>query len=394
MKTKSARAWLVAAALICAAASQAPVRAAEPLDVNVVLSLTGQGAFLGQGEQQALNLAEKVANDSGGIGGRPLHFVFHDDETNPQVAVQLVSGIVAQNPAVVLGSSLVATCRAMAPLMKDGPVMYCFSPGIHPDPGSYVFSANVSTLDLAEATIRYFRLKGWTRIAFMFTTDATGQDAENGYKNILARPENSAMKTVEIGHFNTTDVSVSAQIEKIKAANPQAFISWSTGSPTATIFRGMVQAGLDVPLGTGDGNMTYAQMKQYADFLPKQLYIASSEWPVRDPALLSPAMAAKSKEFYDAYKAAGAQPDISAQLAWEPAMIIIHALKTLGPTATATQLRDYISHLKDFAGVDGTYNFEKVPQRGLDISDTIVTRWSAAAKTWQPVSKPTGIPLK
>jgi branched-chain amino acid transport system substrate-binding protein len=105
-------------------------------------------------------------------------------------------------------------------------------------------------------------------------------------------------------------------------------------------------------------------------------------------------MAAKSKEFYDAYKAAGAQPDISAQLAWEPAMIVIHALKTLGPTATATQLRDYISHLKDFAGVDGVYNFEKVPQRGLDISDTIVTRWSAEAKTWQPVSKTTGIPLQ
>jgi len=393
MKAKVVGAWAFALALTWIPASTAPVRAAEPFDVNVILSLTGQGAFLGQGEQQALRLAEKTANGAGGIAGRPLRFVFHDDETNPQTAVQLVSTILAQKPAIILGSSLVATCRAMAPLMQNGPVEYCFSPGVHPEPGSYVFSANVSTLDLANATVRYFHLKGWKQLALLFSTDATGQDAENGLKQILAMPENSDMKVVEVGHFNTTDVSVSAQIEKIKAAAPQSFISWSTGAPTATIFRGMVQAGLDVPYGTGDGNMTYAQMTQYASFLPQQLYIASSEWPIRDEALLPPAMAAKHKQFYDAFETIGAKPDISAQLAWEPAMVVIHALQTLGPAASATQIRDFIAHLKGFAGVDGIYDFEKVPQRGLDISDTIVTRWSPEAKTWQAVSKPTGVPL-
>jgi branched-chain amino acid transport system substrate-binding protein len=367
--------------------------AADPYSINSILALTGPGAFLGKGEQQALQLAEKAVNARDGIRGRPLKFIFHDDQTNPQVTVQLAGEILGAKPAVLLGSTLVATCRAIGPLMKDGPVEYCHSPGIHPEAGSYVFTAGVSTLDLANALVRYFRLKGWKRIALMFSTDASGQDAENGLKSVLALPENREMQIVETAHFNITDVSVAAQIENVKAANPQCFIAWSTGTPIGTIFRAMVQAGLDVPTGTTDGNMTYAQMTQYANFLPKQLYIPASQWVVRDAALLAPAVMEKNEEFYNAFQEAGAQPDIASELAWEPAMIVAHALRTLGPNATAPQLRDFIAHLRDFAGVNGIYDFTKEPQRGLDVSATVVTRWSPQAKTWQVVSKPTGVPL-
>ncbi len=34
-----------------------------------------------------------------------------------------------------------------------------------------------------------------------------------------------------------------------------------------------------------------------------------------------------------------------------------------------------------------------MPQRGLDVSDTVVTRWAPAKNIWEIVSKPTGIPL-
>ncbi|MBV8537661.1 MAG: ABC transporter substrate-binding protein, partial [Alphaproteobacteria bacterium] len=274
-----------------AAGAATPANAAEPYQIDAVLSLTGPGAFLGKGEQQALELVEKSVNDSGGLKGRPLHFVFHDDQTSPQVGVQITSGLVAKKPAVIVGSSLVAICRAMQPLTKSGPVDYCFSPGLHPAPGDYAFSPSVSTTDLADAVVRYFRMKGWTRLAFMFSTDATGQEFESEVKSTLAEPENKDMKAVAAEHFATSDVSVSAQIQTIKAANPQAFIAWSTGTPIATIFRGMIQAGLDVPMATTDGNMTYAQMKQYHDFLPKQLYIPAGQFIARDTTGQPPAVA-------------------------------------------------------------------------------------------------------
>jgi len=366
--------------------------AAEPYEIHAILPLTGGAAFLGTGEQKSLELVEKSANAAGGIAGRPVKFVFQDDQSSPQVGVQLAGDVIATKPAVMLGSSLVAICRAMGPLMKDGPVEYCLSPGIHPDKG-YVFTASVSTLDLANALIRYFRMKGWTRLALMFSTDATGQDAENGIKGVLALPENKAMQVVTTEHFNTTDVSVAAQIEDVKAKNPQAFIAWSTGTPIGTIFRGITAAGLDVPTATTDGNMTYAQMKQYADFLPKQLYIPAAEWVVRDAKLLDPAVAKAHAEFYKRFDEAGLKPDISAELGWDAGEIVIAALRKLGPAATAPQVRDFIQNLKGFAGVNGVYDFPKVPQRGLDVSNAVVTRWSPKAQTWEVVSKPAGVPL-
>jgi branched-chain amino acid transport system substrate-binding protein len=375
-------------------AGSVPARAAEPYPINVVVPLTGSGAFLGQGEKKALELAEKSANDAGGIKGRPLQFIFHDDQSNPQVGVQLASGIVAQKPAVLLGSSLVAVCRAIAPLMKnDGPVHYCFSPGLHPPPGSYSFTASVSTYDLADLAIRYFRQKGWTRLAFLFSADATGQDAENGFNKILAMPENKDMKVVANAHFNITDVSVAAQIESIKAAQPQAFVAWSTGTPIATVFRGMIQANFNVPMATTDGNMTYQQMKNYASFLPEQLFIPAGQYVIRDSSLVPPAVAKEQAEFNRVFDDAGVKPDEPSELAWQPAMIVIHALQTLGPGASAEQIRDFIANLQNYPSIDGMLDFKKVPQRGLAVDNAVMTLWNKQKQVWQVVSKPGGAPL-
>src|SRR6202521_1255672 len=151
---------VVAALLQCVTFASA----ADTQDINVILPLSGGGAFLGKSEQQALSQYEKITNSTGGIHGKPLRFVFHDDQSSPQIAVQLTSEIVAASPAVMIGSAQVAMCNAMAPLLQNGPVAYCLSPGIHPKDGSYVFTSSVSTHDLAAALIRYFRLKGWIKI--------------------------------------------------------------------------------------------------------------------------------------------------------------------------------------------------------------------------------------
>jgi branched-chain amino acid transport system substrate-binding protein len=391
---KTINRWTMLAALALFAAL--PARAAESAyEINVILPLSGNSAFLGKTEQQALVLQEKLINDTGGIHGRPVHFVIRDDESSPQVAVQLTNDVVAKNPPLLLGSSLVAMCNAMAPIVQNGPVMYCFSPGIHPPPGSFVYTANVSTLDLAHALVRFFRLKGWTRLALMTSSDATGQDADRGLASVLALPENHDVTVVEHAHFNPTDVSVAAQLATIKAAKPQAFIAWTTGSPVATVFRAIQEIGLDVPVGTTSGNMTHAEMTQFAAFLPKELYIPSAEWPVGDDprVQLDPAVAAKQKAFYAAYAAAGSSPDEGAGLSWDPTSVLIDALRALPANVTAAQLNAYLQKLQHQPGVNGIYDYVKTPQRGLNLDDTIVTRWNAKSGRWEPVAKPTGVPL-
>jgi len=48
-------------------------------------------------------------------------------------------------------------------------------------------------------------------------------------------------------------------------------------------------------------------------------------------------------------------------------MILVAALRKIGPDATPQQLRTYISGLKNFVGVNGPYDFVKYPQRGLGL---------------------------
>jgi branched-chain amino acid transport system substrate-binding protein len=387
-----ARALALAACALALAAFGA--RAAEPYRINVVLPLTGGASFLGKGEQQALQLFQTLTNQDGGINGQPLEFVFHDDQTSPQNAVQITNGILPEKPAVMLGSSIVAMCNAMAPLLKEGPFAYCLSPGVHPAVGSYQFSTSTDTHALIEALVRYLRSSGMTKIAFMTSTDASGQDAERGFDEVLKLPENSGVQAVERQRFNPTDVSVSAQIERIKAAGPQAFIAWSTGAPIATVFKAVLQAGLDIPMATTNGNQTLAQMHAYKDFLPKTLYIPTSVFlPHEGLFQLDPKVEERQKKFYAAFAAANVKPDNMSVLAWDPANLVVDSLRRLGAKATAQQVKDDLSGLTAAPGLNGIYDFKAVPQRGLTVKNALVSRWEPAADTWKVVSEPTGTPL-
>ena len=379
---------LVAAALVCGLS----VAQAADREINVILPLTGGGAFLGKAQQQALQQLEKATNAEGGIHGQPLKFVFHDDQSSPQVAVQLANQVKAGNPPVILGSALVALCNAMAPLMKEGPLLYCFSPGIHPAEGSFVYSANVSTKELAAALLRYFGAKGWKKIALITSTDASGQDAYKNFKLLFASNDHKDVELVAEAQLNPSDVSAAAQIQRLKGANPDVLVAWSTGGPIGTVFKAIHDAGIELPIATTNGNQTYAQMAQYSAFLPKELYFPSPDFLKSAPPAKPNEVFAAKQAFFKAFEGTDMRPDGSSINAWDPALLLVGALRKLKPDATAEDLRAYFRELKGVAGVDGFYDFKAVPNRGLDESNVVVTRWDAAAQDWVVVSDPLGIP--
>jgi branched-chain amino acid transport system substrate-binding protein len=382
----------VLAALI-AVATVAPAAAAD-YEIPVIVPITGGASFVGSGARDVLHVMQDLFNESGGIAGRKLRFVIRDDQTKPQVAVQLMNEALAGDPPAVLGSSITAMCNAQAPLAANGPVLYCYSPGIHPAPGSFVYSASISTTDLAEALIRFFRLKGWTRIAVVTSTDSSGQDADRGIDAKLQLPENKTVAIVAREHFAPGDVSVAAQIANVVAAKPQAVIAWTTGSGIATIFKAMIQAGLNVPVGTTNGNQAVAQMLQYADFTPKQLYIPSGPFPEHDGIFtLDKRVEAAQHEYYQAMKSHDLPIDNISAISWDATRIVVEALRKLGPKATAAQLRAAIDGMVDYAGIWGTYDFKAFPQRGLGSGNAVVTRWAPQEKRFVWVSEPGGKPL-
>ena len=377
----AAVAALSAASLLFGSTAMA---ADEPVTVPVILPLTGGGAFLGATQQKSLQTLEALVNKDGGIKGRPLKFNFLDDQTSPQVAKQLGSQAQSTSP-IVLGSSLSAMCKAIAPVYDTaGPVNYCLSPAIYPTPGSYVFSTSASTKDLVIATVRFFREKGWKKIAMLATTDASGQDGVDDLAAALKLPENSGVSLVGEERYNPSDVSVTAQVSKIKAAGPQAIILWAPGTPFATGLRALNEAGLDIPVGTTSANQVSKQLEQYASFIPKQLYFPGVTYAANKAQ--TPQVQKAQDTYFAAMKAAGVTTDVQTGMPWDAGLITVAALRKLGPTATGAQVRDYISGLTNFPGILGMYDFKTSPQRGANVNDVVMQLWQPAASNWTLVS--------
>lgn len=382
---RTLRRCAVLALVAALAVSQASAAGADPYEINVILSQTGSAAFLGSEETAALQVLEGVLNKNGGISGRPIKFVIQDDQSNPQIAVQLFNGIQTKKVPLILGSSIVATCSAIAAIAKDGPVIYCFSPGIHPAPG-YLYSSSISTLDLLTASARYFRQRGLKKVAIITTTDATGQEGERTIDAAFATPDGAGEAIVAREHMNVTDISIAAQMAHVKASGAQALIAWATGTPLATILRSAQDVGVDLPILTSSGNLSYSELRGFASFAPRELLFPAS--PGDAPAELPRGSLRNSvASFADAFKAAGTRPDQGHTLSWDPALIAVEALKKVGLNANAGEIKKYLDTFHNWNGINGQYDFRAVPQRGLGPGNVIIVKWNAATDSWSGVSK-------
>jgi branched-chain amino acid transport system substrate-binding protein len=358
--------------------------------MSVIVSQTGPAAFIGTSIKRTLDIVASIVNSRGGIGGRPLRFVVSDDHSDPVVALQLFQALAAHGPPLILGPAFVATCSAVMPeALKSGPVTWCLSPGIYPPSGSYVFATGPTTDDTTLVLIRYFRERGWKRLAVITSTDASGQAWDRGVQYALNQPENSGVTLVAREYMNPADLSVNGQIARIKAADPQAVLTLSAGTSWGTIMRALSDAGIDLPIGGGNGNMLTAQLRQYQAFLPHELYFpgflnisehAVGPGPIRDA----------QQALRTALAAAHIKPDLAIALAYDPAMLLVDALQRLGPTATAAQLRDYLLRERGWTGSNGVYDFRDGSQRGLGPRSLVIDRWNSADEAFTAVSRPGG----
>lgn len=365
-----------------------------PYTINVILSLTGTAASLGQAEAASLAAYEKLANRQGGIHGTPVHFAVVDDQSNAAVAVQLATAILQKHPAVVMGSSLVGPTQAMEPLFKNGPVLYASTPLLYPEKGSYVFAAGASSRYSMAAAVRYFRMKGYRKIAILTTADASGQDNLHSLDLATALPENKDMQVVDREQFAIGDISAAPQVARIKASGAQVLFCYPTGTPFGTALHAIADAGLDIPIDTAGPNLDPVLLDRFKAILPKsELVIANASFFDRDRKAGDP-LKAPIDEFYTELQAAGLKPTVAHAFTWDPARIIVSALRKYGTGATPAQMRDYIENLRDFPGVSGMYDFRVGDQHGLTQEAEVVIRYDPSSPNGQQiVSRQGGAPL-
>ena len=90
--------------LLLGASAGAPAVAADekPSDIHVIATITGPSAFVGQYMKLNFDAFEEWVNATGGIKGRKLRFIYDDDQSQPQLAVQLATPIIAEHPAALM----------------------------------------------------------------------------------------------------------------------------------------------------------------------------------------------------------------------------------------------------------------------------------------------------
>jgi branched-chain amino acid transport system substrate-binding protein len=371
---------LFAAALLALATPAA--RALDPYDTHVIASQTGSFAFSGTKQMQVIHVLEGVVNASGGIRGRPVRFVFHDDTSSPQTAVQITSQLIGQKVPIILGPSLSAICSAVFPLVAQGAaVEWCYSPVVVPTPHGFAFMGAPAIEDVQPVILRYFYSRGQHNIGLITSTDATGQNFEQKLDIALNRLEFRNLKLVAREHFNPTDLSVAAQMARIKAAKPDVLITYTSGTPFGTVLRGISDAGIDVPVYGSGANMNVDQLGQYANFIPKELYLNAAQGMLQDPKAPAPVQHQQAI-FFGAMRKAGIHVEYSHSLTWDPTMMAVDALRKLGTDATPAQLHDYLEHLRGWTGIQGIYDFTSGDQRGLGQSGAALFRWNPAKKEW------------
>jgi len=378
-------------ALFALASASAPAIAAEPVDLPSILSLTGPAAFIGGEEQKALIAIERDVNAHGGIHGRPIHFVVQDDQSSPQVGVQLVNALAAKNVPAIFGPTASGVCSAVYAIVKDaGPVSYCYAPGIHPAPGSYAFSATVGSRDMATVIARWIRLKGWTRVAIISSTDASGQDFEHGFDAALAEPDNAGtLHLIAREHFAVNDLTVTAQLARIKTAAPQVLIAWTAGTGFGTVMHGVKDTGIDLPIVGGNGNMIPQQLAQYADFLPKDVYFPGGRGMSREGTGAGP-VRDKQTVYFNAMAALGAKISFPNFAAWDSTLVMLDGFRDLGFNINARQMRDSIRARRGWVGINGIYDFRDAEQRGVGPMNCVIDRYDPAKGVFEPASKPGG----
>lgn len=361
--------------------------------VHAIVSETGSASFLGVEEAAAFNALAKHVNATGGIDGHPLAFAISDNQSTASTSVSLASPLVSQAPVLLVGS-ITSTDKPVDDLVTSGgPVVYDLSPGDHPALGSYVYSSSNSTINQTQAFINFAESKGWKKVAVINSTDSSGQDGWTNIQRAVAG-SNGAVTITDHESFDPTAVSVTTQLSKIKATNPQAVLVWTTGTPLGTVLSGMQQLGMNsLPTMTTNGNASYSEMQKLAGELPPQLYFPGAPFMV-GPQDLTGQTKTEVQAFDTAMQAAGQKvPDEGDALAWDPGLILVSALRKLGTSATASQIHQYIDSLTSFAGINGTYNFTDKSisdNRGLTITSVYIAQWSKSQGEWTAASGPAG----
>jgi branched-chain amino acid transport system substrate-binding protein len=319
---------------------------------------SGDNAVYGTSQKAAAQLAIDEINAAG--SGPKLTGVFEDTAAKPDQAFTVFQKFInADKVAAIIGPTLSNEAKTSDPeAQKDAVPVLAVSntaAGIT-DIGDYIFRDSLSEAQVIPETVKQAKDKlKLTKVSLMFASDDAF--SKSGADVFRAELQKNNIQILSEQTFSTNDVDFKAQLNAVKADNPDAIVVSALAKPAQLIMQqARNDVGIDPKIHIIGGNGFNSPAIVKAAGPAAEGMIVGAAWNLNSTEPLS-------AKFIAAYKAAANKdPDQFAAQAYAGVYILYDAIKRANINGksladTRTAIRDA---LKGTSGVDtvlGKFSF-------------------------------------
>src|SRR3954447_1872755 len=205
--TLSRRQLLKSATAAGLALAASPAFAAEPIRIGFAMSLTGPNAGAGKMFLVGREIWRHEVNSKGGLLGRPIEFVYYDDQSNPSLVPGIYSKLIDVDKVdLVLSAYSTNQIAPAMPVVMQKKMVYMglFGTGVNDE---FKYDRYFQILPNGPDGIRSFSLGFFETAMTMQTRPQTvaivGEDTEFGQNVLSGARANIASLGLKIVHDRT-----------------------------------------------------------------------------------------------------------------------------------------------------------------------------------------------
>ena len=359
------------------------------IHIGVIVSITGPGASLGIPAEQAIRLWPAE------LAGEKLKITILNDATDTGTATKNAQRLITEDKVdLILGPSLTPASLAVVEIAGTAKVAMVSLAGggaiVTPQEGVRKWAFKLSPTETISTTMVLDHMAK-AKAKTLATVVIANSYGEGFNKVVEALAPAKGLKIVATERYNPTDQSVTAQVLKVLAANPDAVYILSSGTPGALPHTELVKRGYK-------GAIYQTQGVANNDFLRvggKDLeggYMTVA--PVLVAEQLPDANASKKPALdfvqrFEAKQGPGSR-SLFAATAWDALLMLQQASREAqkkakpGTPEFRSGLRDALEGLHDFVGAQGVFNMGPADHNGVDQRSQVMVRIEGGAWKLQP----------
>jgi len=353
VKNRAVTVSSIAAVLTIAIVASLPLRstASETIRIGVLLPLTGGAASYGENGRKGADLALKEFS----ARHPDLHVELSVEDSRGEAAVgnrAAAKLIDLDQVAAIMGDVTSGVTLAVAPQANEQRIPLVSPGASSPNitkAGGYVFRTWPSDVFEADAMVRYIAGRGITKLAILRINNEYGAAMEAAIRAKL-RVLPTPVTIVAADTFEQGAREMRVQLLRIKDAAPEGI--YFIGFPEAAVVfaRAYSETGLHVAL--------FATSAFEDPQVPRDSGEALDGTVYTKPLSNSP----RAEAFRTAYHAAyGQDPGVVSDTAYDATMLILEAIASTASSnhpVTGEAIRDYLLHVRDYAGASGVLSFD------------------------------------